>query len=387
MRKDYKEIQKIAKKLSCTNIFSWSKLNTYERDTYEYLLKYILKIPEDRKDSIYAISGSVCHTIIEQLYDNKIKYEDMLEAYEDELFKFNLSELKYDRSDEEKNKKIGDKYEACLRHFFINHQKIKCKPKIEMFIPIKIDNIMIQGYIDFIHKEKRDDKEYIIVTDWKTSSIYKGEKLNSEKGQLELYGLGIHQKLNIPLDQIIVRWAFLKYVNVNCLQANGNWKTRTIERNDIGNSLTSSVKMWLKKSDTKPTEEEIEGYILQIMSDNSIDCLPDDVKDKFIINDCYVEIPLTKETIEKLKEDIIKIVKEINVKEEEYNKTKDENIFWQEVTDKDSYFMNCLSGYSSKLHKPYHEYIEQKEMFKNNEKELEINIDENDMSWLEGLLD
>lgn len=383
MRKDYKEIQKIAKKMGCTSIFSWSKLNTYLRDNYEYLLKYILKIPEDRKDSIYAISGGVCHSIIEQLYTKKIKYEDMLEAYEDELFKFNLSELKYDRNDEEKNKKIGDKYEACLRHFFSNHQKIKGKPKIEMFIPIKIDDILIQGYIDFIHSEIRDDKKYLVVTDWKTSSIYKGAKLDEEKGQLLLYGLGIHQKLNIPLDQIVVRWAFLKYVDVDCLQANGIWKTRTIERNAIGESLKSSVKMWLKKSENNLSDDKINDYLDRIVEENSIECLPEDVKDKFVIRDCYVEVPLTEETIEELKENIITTVKEIKAKELEYENTKDENIWWKDVTDKDSYFMNCLSGYSSRLHKPYAKYLEEKEMFLNKEEKE----DEDDLGWLNDILD
>jgi hypothetical protein len=184
-----------------------------------------------------------------------------IEKYEEKLFEYTVGELKYDRSDEEKNKKIGDKYEECLRHFFKNHQRIPSKPKLEMFIPIKIENIMFQGYVDFIHSEKRNDKDIMVVTDWKTSTIYKGEKLIKEKGQLLLYGLGIHQKLKIPYEQIIVRWAFLKYVDVDCLQANGNSKTRQIERNDIGNSLSSSVKMWLKKSSTKPTEDEIEEYL------------------------------------------------------------------------------------------------------------------------------
>lgn len=383
MRKQYDEIQKIAKKLGCTSIFSWSKLNTYLRDSYEYLLKYVLKIPEDRKDSIYAVSGGVCHSILEKLYAKEIKHKDMLETYEDELFKFNLAELKYDRSDEEKNKKIGDKYEACLRHFFTNHQKIKGRPKIEMFIPIKIDDILVQGYIDFIHNEMREDKKCLVITDWKTSSIYKGEKLEKEKGQLLLYSLGIHQKLNIPLDQIIARWAFLKYVDVDCLQANGNWKTRTIERNAIGESLKSSVKMWLKKSENNLSMDEIDGYINKIVIKNSIDCLPKDVKDKFVIKDCYVEVPLTEETIEELKENIITTVKEIKAKELEYENTKDENIWWKDVTDKDSYFMNCLSGYSSRLHKPYAKYLEEKEMFLNKEEKE----DEDDLGWLENLID
>ena len=384
MRKQYDEIQKIAKKMGCTNIFSWSKINTYLRDSYEYLLKYILKISEDRKDSIYAISGNVVHTILEKLYSKEIKYKDMLEAYEDELFKFNLSELKYDRSDEEKNKKIGDKYEVCLRHFFSNHQKIKGKPKIEMFIPIKINDILIQGYIDFIHSEIRDDKKYLIVTDWKTSSIYKGVKLDEEKGQLLLYGLGIHQKLNIPLEQIIVRWAFLKYVDVDCLQANGNWKTRTIERNSIGESLKSSVKMWLKKSENNLSTDEVDNYLDRIVEENSIGCLPEDVKDKFVIKDCYVEVSLTEEAINELKENVIATVKEIKEKELEYKKTEDENIWWQDVTDKDSYFLACLSGYSSKLHKPYAQYLEDKEIFKNKEGS---NEDEDDLGWLENLID
>lgn len=389
MRKEYAEIQAIAKKMGCSDIYSWSKLNTYINDPYNFYLKYILRVPEDKNDSIYAPLGTACHDALEDFYSKKIKHEDMLEQFEDKLFEYTVGGLKYDRSDEEKNKKIGDKYEACIRHFFLNHQKIKGKPKLEMFIPVKINDILIQGYIDFIHKEKRiindEEKDVMVITDFKTSTIYKGEKFEGEKGQLILYGLGVHQKLKIPLNQIIVRWAFLKYVEVECIQANGKVKLRTIERNSIGNSLASSAKMWLKKSESKPTEEEIDGYILQIISDNSIDCLPNDVKDKFIIRDCYVEVPLTEESVNELKQNVINTVAEIKDKEKEYNKTKSDKVWWQEVTDKNSYFQAVLSGYSAKIHKPYAEYLEQRDMFKN--KVDDSNVGEDDMEWLEGLLD
>jgi len=46
-----------------------------------------------------------------------------------------------------KIKIIGNKYEACLRHFFKNHQRIPHKLKLEVFVPIKINNILIQAYV------------------------------------------------------------------------------------------------------------------------------------------------------------------------------------------------------------------------------------------------
>ena len=384
MRKEFKEVKAIADKLGCDEIYSWSKYNQYKGDTYTFFLKYILKIPEDRHDSIYGVFGNAAHDTIESFYKDEIDQDGMLERFEEKLFEFTVGGLKYDRCDEEKNKKIGNKYEACLRHFFKNHQRIANKLKLEMFIPIKINNILIQGYIDAIHKETRNDKEVIVVTDWKTSSIYKGKKIDKEKGQLLLYSYGIHKKLNIPLDQIVARWAFLKYIEVECMQANGKVKSRIIERNDIGNSLSSNAKMWLKKSDNKFSEEEIEDYINQISIHNSIDCLPKDVKEKFVIKDCYVEISLDNESVQELLDDIIKTVEEIKVKQLEYNNTKDDKVWWQEVTDTESYFLANLNGFSAKIHKPYKEYLEKLDMFKNKKDDI---VEEDDISWMEGLLD
>ena len=384
MRKEFKEVKAIADKLGCDEIYSWSKYNQYKGDTYTFFLKYILKIPEDRHDSIYGVFGNAAHDTIEAFYKDEIDQDGMLERFEEKLFEFTVGGLKYDRCNEEKNKKIGNKYEACLRHFFKNHQRIAHKLKLEMFIPIKINNILIQGYIDAIHKETRNDKEVIVVTDWKTSSIYKGKKIDKEKGQLLLYSYGIHKKLNIPLDQIVARWAFLKYIEVECMQANGKVKSRIIERNDIGNSLSSNAKMWLKKSDNKFSEEEIEDYINQISIHNSIDCLPKDVKEKFVIKDCYVEISLDNESVQELLDDIIKTVEEIKVKQLEYNNTKDDKVWWQEVTDTESYFLANLNGFSAKIHKPYKEYLEKLDMFKNKKDDI---VEEDDISWMEGLLD
>lgn len=58
-------------------LWSWSRYHCYKQDTYEYFLKYVLHEPEDRTNSIYCVSGGNVHEIIEQLYTDQIKYEDM----------------------------------------------------------------------------------------------------------------------------------------------------------------------------------------------------------------------------------------------------------------------------------------------------------------------
>lgn len=369
-RKTGEELEVIKKKYNVCELYSWSKYNTAKSDFYEFYLKYIAKIPEDRSDGIYGVSGNECHDILEQFYNKQINFEDMLPLYEDKLENFNIIELKYDRTNDENNKKIAKKYEECIKHFFQYHQPIHKKVALEKFILIKVGKFLFQGYIDFTHKEGI----YFIITDWKTSTIYTGKKIDKEKGQLLLYAEGLRQ-LGVPLENIKIRWGFLKYVTVEIQQANGKTTQRNIVRNEIGKSLSSNVKMWLNKSKCY-SEEQIEAYIDMISLTNSLDCLPEDIKSKYKVDDCYVYIPFTEEEIEKLKEDIINTIVSISKKEAEYMRTKDENIWWEDITDEKSYYFANLSGYSAKLHKPYAAYLEKFKSSDNKE-------DEDDMSWLE----
>ena len=114
-RKTKQELNELCKKLHTDILWSWSRYHCYKQDTYEYFLKYMLHEPEDRTNSIYCVSGGNVHEIIEQLYTDQIKYEDMAELYEDSLFTMNCAELKYNRSDSGKNEAIADKYENCIR--------------------------------------------------------------------------------------------------------------------------------------------------------------------------------------------------------------------------------------------------------------------------------
>ena len=134
--------------------------------------------------------------------------------------------------------------------------------------------------------------------------------------------------------------------------------------------------MWLKEFGY---EDDIEKYIDEMTLNNNIDCLPNEVRDKFEIHDCYVQVPLTTEKINDLKKDIINTVSEINSNSEEYKNTGDENVFWQEVTDADEFRLATLSGYSRKLHKPYDQYLKDKELFLKDGSEDETDNEEDDL--------
>ena len=177
------------------------------------------------------------------------------------------------------------------------------------------------------------------------------------------------------MENIKLRWGFLKYVTVETQQANGKITERNIIRNEIGSSLKSNVKMWLNKAKIY-SDEKIEAYLDMISLTNNLNCLPDDIKCKYKISDCYVYIPFNEEEINSLKEDIINTIINISKKEVDYLKTKDENIWWEETTDQKSYFMANLSGYSAKIHKPYAAYLDKLNLNKNQDTE-------EDLSWLE----
>lgn len=393
IRKTRDELNELCKKLNVDILDSWSKYHCYKQDKWEAFLKYVLHKKEDRTNGIYAVSGGYCHDIIEKLYSGEIEYKDMINMYEDSLLTMNIAELKYDRNDVEKNEKIANKYESCIRHFFKNHNVIKQPHRIEHFITIRItDDIVLQGYIDFLFTEKYTDengneKTRIRIVDWKTSTRYSGKKIDSECGQLVIYAEGIRQALDIPLEDIICEWNFLKYVTVTYEQKNGKKKDRYIERNVIGESLVNTAKMWLKEFGY---EDDMESYIDKMILDNTIDCLPKEVRDKFEIKDCYVQVPLSEEKIDELKSDIADTIHEFRDKEKEYKETKDEMLFWQDVTDEDAFRLATLSGYSRALHKPYDAYLKDQDMFKNNTDEdldnIENNTEEDDLlSFLDSL--
>ena len=358
-RKTGEELEQVKRKYGVDRLWSWSRFNSYHNSPYEYFLKYIRCIDEDRQDCIYTVTGGMSHEIMENLYLGKIKYEDMDSEFEDAWMTAGIAELKFDRNDSEKNKKIAEKYYKNLKHFFNNHHTIPYKVEIERFISVLIGKNVFQGYIDVCFK---DNDGCFNILDWKTSSIYKGEKALNECGQLVVYAIGLHQ-MGVPYEKIKICWDFLKYVKVDCEQANGKWTTREIDRCEIGNKLQTSVKMWLKKLGY---ENELVEYLDMLAQTNDIKCLPKDVQAKYKFHDCIVYVDLTQELIDRWVTDITNTIDEIIEKEEKYetekliDKENAEMVFFDtpEQVEKQSYYFSTLCAYSPNLHKPYKKYLD-----------------------------
>lgn len=390
------QLQAIMKQEGCDRIWSWSKINCFHTSQYEYYLKYIKKAKEDRANSIYVTTGGLAHNILEKLYLNEISYDKMLEEFEDGwMVATDIADLKFDRTDEEKNVKIKDKYYENLVHFFNNHTILKNKPIIEQFIKIKIDGNLFQGYIDCAFK---DDDGCINIVDFKTSSIYKGAKAENESGQLVLYAIGLNQQ-GVPFDKIKICWNFLKYVSIQYQQKNGEVKIREVERCKIGESLQSNAKTWLKHFGYEPDE-----YLKELLDTNSINCLPEEVREKYVISDCYVYVDLTDKLINKWTEHVSTVIKDIELREKDYAETHSDACFWDtddNVKEQSYYFAN-LCGYSRNLHRPYDEYCKRIEAAQNGQdmfsgllgssvvsqssNVINNKKDEIDLSWLDNIV-
>lgn len=393
-RLTWDELDKIKKKYNVSMLYSWSRIHTFMTSKWEYMLKYIQHIKEDRRDCIYAPMGGLAHDIIERFYSGKIKYEDMLNEFEDGwVVNYEVSNLKFDRNDEEHDKKIATKYYFDLKHFFKTHSVLTHKPALEKFVTAKIGNNVLQGYIDCCFK---DDDGYYNIIDWKTSTIYRGKKAEEECGQLVVYAIALHQ-MGVPLNNIKIAWNFLKFCNVEYVQKNGVTKVREIERYKLGESLQTNARMWL--SDAGYSNDDIESYLSDLMYFNDISVLPEEISGKYKVSDCYVYVPLTQELIDRWYNEIDSTITEILIREAQYAKTHDEAIFWDDDDSikQESYYFSTLCGYSANLHKPYRQYLDsigvtdffsgvsQRDDGKE-ERVPKVSTDSDDLSWLNDIL-
>lgn len=361
MRLTSEQLQEVMKKYGVNELYSWSKINCFMTSPYEYLLKYILHKNEDVDNCAYAPMGGICHSIIERLYENQITYQDMVEEFEDGwTTAIEIADLKFDRNDGVKNDNIKEKYKENLYHFFKTHNRIQYNVAIEKFVTAKIDKWVLQGYVDAIYK---DDDGYYNIIDWKTSTKYSGKTAEEKCGQLVVYAIGLNQQ-GIPMDKIKICWNFLKYVSIQYQQKNGAVKTREVERCKIGESLQSNAKMWLKSGGY-----DVDEYLKLLLDTNSIECLPNDVKEKYVISDCYVYVPLTDKLIDKWTTEISTTLKDIMLREEDYKETENDKVFWdtEESVKAQSYYFSTLCAYSPNLHLPYKAYLDKMEAAKNGE--------------------
>ena len=344
---------KIYNEYNVNRTWSFSKVETYLRDKYEYFLRYILKIKGDRNDSGYGDFGTLVHDTIEDYYNDKITKEQVLSQYDNKSVELDMLGKKFDRTDEKRNEDYRQEYDICVRHYLERIEKPKNKFITEKPIILQLTpKIVMVGFIDLLEYIGSD----LVITDFKTSTIFSKADMEEKTAQLMLYAQAIKEKAGLEnFEHLKIQYDFIKYVTVKYLQLNGNEKSRNIKRSEIGMSLSSAAKTFMKKAGYD--ENKIESYISQMEFTNSIECLPQEIQDKFSIDKCIVGVELSNDIIEKFKNNLTTTIQEIEQKEKEYQITKDENIFWQDVEGRDSFYFANLSEYSMDLHKPYKAYL------------------------------
>lgn len=344
---------KIYKKYNAKRVWSFSRIETYKQDKYEYFLKYVKKIPGDRQDSAYAPYGTLVHDIIENFYNKQIKLEDIQNEFDKKSLELEMLGKKFDRTDDLKNEKIKTDYEACVKDCLncLVPPQVPFKTELPVVVDIA-QGVVLIGYIDLIEI----DKGKITITDFKTSTIYSKTDMQNKVIQLMLYAEAIRKKKKLEnFDNIQIQYNFLKYATVSYVQLNGKIKSRNIKRSEIGKNLSSIVGTFLKNKGYD--EFDINMYKGQVETTNSLDGLPKEIQMMFTILPCIVKIELSNEIIENFKKGIVDTVHEIENKEAEYVLSGDENIFWDEVDTSKSFYFANLSEYSMNLHKPYKQYL------------------------------
>ena len=388
-----KQMDKLKEQHGVDTIYSFSRYNLYVSDSYGYFLQYIKHVPQRVSESIYSKSGTLIHETLQDYLEGKIKYDEMIDKYEEGLFSFQAEGFVYDCTDKAKNKTIADKYENSVRHFFKNYKPLPYKWLIEKPIVIDVEDdkhkFSFIGYIDQI--TRMEDGRFLI-EDTKSSTEYKGEKKLKESAQLLLYSLGVAQKFNIGLDQIVARWNFVKYMTVTVDlktkdKTTGLHKTKqkNCVRNQWVKEVQGDVKKWLEV-EYDLDFLELEDALQTCIERNSLESYPK-VMQHFKLDDCYVNVDLTEENVNNLKNKIIKTLTEVEEKTEtakeylEIIETSDnddeikyfekllDELFWVDIKQSDEYYYWNLCNYDRTQHKPWNEYLNNKSMFKKDKQE------------------
>lgn len=395
MRLTEQEIEKVKEKYHVDELWSYSRLDTFRTSPYLFFLKYVKKEqPKKEIVSPYGIIGGACHEALEKYYKGEIQYGDMLKEFQTAYtMQIELFDLKFNGTDEELNRNIANHYKADLEHFFANYKPVETKHEMERFLVTEVQSgLVVQGYSDDIYKDQ--DGNYWI-NDFKTSSKsgFSGEKLKEKSAQLIIYAKALEQ-LGVPKEKIKCQFNMLRYCNIDIMQKNGKTKTSTIERYQIGEKLNPKAAMWLKE--TNLSEEEQNELLAQMIQDNSIDCLPDSVKEKFTINDCYIVIDDPLSMWEDIRREIIDIVSEIDNRIHEWREKHDDNVWWddRELLEKNSYFHTNISEYRLDQHLPMWEYCKELEAAEEEKRAAQDLLGvtkkdsnaEDDLSWLEDLV-
>ena len=331
-------------------IYSYSRLTTFEGCQFEYYLNYILKLKG--KQNIYGFIGGKVHEILEDLQVGNITNDEAIGKFNSYLEDCEMVGYKFP-SERTKENFVYDVTDY-LKNFIPSESETI---KIEEDFIIDIDGIKFRGIID-----KRLDGQII---DYKTSSKFAKKDLDEKGMQLVSYAYATEQMDRGKVDT--VGWDMIKFVNVSYGK-----RTRMLERIKVLKELSVDIKKTLNKLQ-RYEPFEIDMMVKNAEENNSFDGLPQEIKDRYKFDRCIVEYPYNEET-KKMFENFIKgIVSQIN------SKNKDDEDDWKprEITQRDSFYCGFLCGHRDHC-KHYKKFLQE------NADNFEKKEDKDDMEKLFG---
>lgn len=312
MRLSKEQMEGLKKRFKVDRLWSYSRVSTYLEHAWEYRIVYIEKLT--RASNVYTYFGTICHDIIQGMYDKEHSYDEMSDKFDNALLDWKIKDSGYKFM----NENIERGYVDNLKLYFQETEVIPYKVRNEtpvcvQFKDSKGENIIFIGYID---SEYIDDDGVLNIVDYKTSSKsgFTGKKLEASSRQLKLYAIGVHQTRGIPYEKIRLRYDLMKYVQVGYLQKNGKWKYSKQERAKWVSSQENRIRTLLLDFGYSPFE--IDDIVEDSIAGNTIENLPKEIQEKFTTGNCYVDVRITEKEAKELERFFVKTIEEIREKEQ-----------------------------------------------------------------------
>ena len=268
-------------------VWSYSRLSTYKNCKHEYYLSRILK--KESVNNLWGELGGLAHQQLEDYYSGHIEYKDMLSNFESGFLDYEMADLHFVK-DAVQNERMIKKYKESIIHFFNNHIPITQKVLSEREVWIDTGIAAFIGYVDAIHK---DEEGYYNITDYKTSSMgseYKGDNLLHKQEQLLLYALSLIQ-MGIKLEDIKIRWNFLKYTNIKynhmvavTYMKNGKHTTSCVKKLELISKIAPQLKKDIFEYHPDADTKEVNAAIKQWKLDNDFSNLPQWLQDRYTLS-------------------------------------------------------------------------------------------------------
>lgn len=215
---------KVYKKLKTekARLWSFSEVSSYVDCPHSYYLARILKV--DRRDNIYSKAGTLCHDIIESVYENN-DTDNLVDKFKNGMIDI------YTQGYNFMSRKIQEGYIKNISLYFENFVPDWNIKECEIYVAMPLwiyDGELIDNYFNgWIDAVIYNDDGTISIGDFKTSTIYEGEELMKKSKQLILYAIAYEFMYHKKIKSIF--FDFLKYGKVK----DNKGKERIMERKEI----------------------------------------------------------------------------------------------------------------------------------------------------------